>query len=109
MNGRPGQSVDRTRRVASVDVGAETETARGWSYAVRVVWMDDAESDHTVTLSWHDHDHWSGGAAAPSRVVGVLIRLAGDAIGREKLPARFDASTVRRWIPDLDEWVGRLA
>ncbi|MEZ6318527.1 MAG: hypothetical protein R3B49_07215 [Phycisphaerales bacterium] len=95
--------MDGARRVAAVDVGPETETPRGWSYDLRVVWMDDAETEHTVTLSWHDHDHWSGGANPPSRVVAAVVRVAGDALGREKLPARFDAATARRWVPTLDE------
>lgn len=100
---RPEHSASTARRVASVEVGAETESARGWSYRVRVVWMDDAETAHTVALSWHDHDHWSGGAAPPERVVGAVVRAAGDALGRETLPASFDAARVRRLVPDLDE------
>ncbi|GJM18212.1 MAG: hypothetical protein DHS20C14_04250 [Phycisphaeraceae bacterium] len=107
MERRTRQPVDGSRRVAAVEVGAETETARGWSYRVRVVWMDDAESDHDVSLSWHDHDHWSGGTAPPERVIAAVVRAAGDALGREKLPARFDAASVRRWVPGLDERVAR--
>jgi len=91
------------RRIASVEIGPETEGGRGWSYEVRVVWMDDAETEHRVTLSWHDHDHWSGGANPPSRVASAVVRAAGEALGREKLPGRFDAATLRRLVPGLDE------
>lgn len=103
MDPRPAQRTDTARRVASVELGPETEGPRGWSYEVRVVWMDDAETDHRVSLGWHDHDHWCGGANPPSRVIVAVVRAAAEALGREKLPARFDAATVRRWVPDLDE------
>ncbi|MEQ8771170.1 MAG: hypothetical protein RIB60_11755 [Phycisphaerales bacterium] len=92
-----------TRQVAAVEVGEETETSRGWSYSVRVVWMDDAESEHTVSLSWHDHDHWSGGTTPPERLAARVVRAAGDALGRETLPRTFDAATIRRAVPDLDQ------
>jgi len=91
------------RQVAAVEVGEETETDHGWSYAVRVVWMDDAETDHTVLLSWHDHDHWSGGTAPPERVAQRVVRAAGDALGRGTLPTKFDAATIRRAVGDLDQ------
>ena len=64
------------RRVAAIDVGEESETGRGWSYAVRVVWHDDAETEHAVSLSWVDHDHWSGGVRAPSRTVWMPCSLS---------------------------------
>ncbi len=105
MGIRPPQSESVRRRVAAVEIGEETETDHGWSYAVRVVWMDDTETEHTVLLSWHDHDHWSGGTAAPERIVSRVVRAAGDALGRETLPAKFDAATIRRAVPDLDQRV----
>lgn len=96
------------RRVASVEVGAETETGSGWRYAVTLEWLEGGTTDHELTLGWHDHDHWSGGAAAPSKVAAAVARVAGDALGREKLPRRFDASTVRRVVADADGRIQRL-
>ncbi len=83
-----------------VQVGAETETDRGWSYDVHVR-RADAVTHHVVTLAWVDHDYWCGGTRPPSEVVErlmtlVVLRLASG------LPDRFDAATARRWIPEID-------
>ncbi|MCW5775385.1 MAG: hypothetical protein KIS87_02920 [Phycisphaeraceae bacterium] len=84
-----------------VQVGAETETDRGWSYEVRVAAPDGGFSHHVVTLAWVDHDYWCGGTRPPSEVIERLMALVvrRRAIG---LPESFDAATARRWMPDLD-------
>lgn len=86
--------------MAHVRLGEETDTPVGWSYEV---FVRDAgsESRHTVTLSWHDHDHWTGGANPPSALIAGLIDLLIDE--GVDLPPKFDASTARRWVDNLDE------
>jgi len=83
-----------------ISLGAETETGRGWRYALDILWPDGTSTTHEATLSWSDHDHLCGGTQAPSRVMEAVVRLATGV--REALPPRFDASTVRRWCPAMD-------
>ncbi|MFG0327011.1 MAG: hypothetical protein ACF8SC_07075 [Phycisphaerales bacterium JB037] len=92
---------NRTGRVG-IEVGAETETPRGWTYAVRIERGDD-RSDHEVHLSWADHDHWCGGARPPSKLVEYLLRWLLEREPDRVLPARFDAATIRRWRPEVDD------
>ncbi|MBL9001475.1 MAG: hypothetical protein JNK25_10095 [Phycisphaerae bacterium] len=90
-----------------VEVQTESETGRGWVYTV-VVHHEGAVTEHAVSLAWCDHDYWSGGRMAPSRVVQVVVECALRAAARD-LPARFDASTVRRWSRAMDTEIrGRL-
>lgn len=94
----------------SVEVKTEEEVGRGWRYVVGVV-RDGRASDHTVNLSWADHEHWCGGRCAPSRVIEALVRFVAEqeASGGREIPASFDAATVRRWYPAADmEVAGRL-
>jgi len=108
--------------VAQIDVRTETETAHGWRYDVAITREPAGESAapgpsvalratrHTVTLSWADHQFWSGGAQAPSRTIETVLAFLMD---REEdpgdafiLPDRFDAATARRWFPSLDAHLG---
>ena len=90
----------------SIDVGIETATGRGWSYEVTLT-TAKGSSAHAVTLSWHDHDYWCGGAIAPSRLLerllGLLLNNLGHGTTPASLPDRFDCATARRWLPDLDD------
>jgi hypothetical protein len=84
-----------------VVVRAEEEVDGGWLYQLDVT-TNAATTHHTVLLGWRDHDYWSGGTVAPSRVVTSLIeyalaRVTGD------LPAHFDAGRVRRMVPQVDQ------
>lgn len=88
-----------------VQVGAETETDRGWSYEVHVR-RDGAVTRHMVTLAWVDHDYWCGGTRPPSEVVERLISLLTRRLA-SGLPERFDASTARRWVPEIDSEMTR--
>lgn len=90
--------------MARIRIGEETDTAVGWSYEVFVeafVNGEASESRHVVTLSWHDHDHWTGGANPPHTLIAGLVGLLIDE--GVDLPKKFDASTARRWLPNLDE------
>jgi len=84
--------------MAGAEIRRESETGRGWRYEVA---LRGGERVVEVTLDWSDHDHWSAGAAPPSRVVGALIEVLEDA--RVRIPDRFDASTARRLVGDLDD------
>ncbi len=88
--------------MATIEVKTESETARGWEYGVALVRDSGERSEHTVRLSWADHEHWSGGRDSPSRVVEMLLKLLLEQEAERPLPERFDASTVRRWWPGVD-------
>lgn len=89
-----------------IEVQTEEESGRGWIYHATIQ-REGRRTEHTVTLSWADHELWSGGRVAPSKVVEELIAFM---LEREReVPARFDAATVRRWLPDVDrELPGRF-
>lgn len=104
---------DRSRsRVAgrsTVDIGQEVETSAGWKYEVRISRPGQPQSSHQVSLSWVDHDYWSGGRLPPSQVVEAVLRYAIEHEGHQargaemSWPAHFDAARIRRWFPRLDE------
>jgi hypothetical protein len=95
--------------MATVDVISEAECERGWQYQVRLERPSGDSSDHTVRLDWAEHEHWCGGRCAPSRVVEVLLTLLLDREHEYEIPDRFDAATVRRWWPEVDQvMTGRL-
>lgn len=83
-----------------VKVGAERETLRGWSYAVSVSWTCGASSEHEVSMSHVDYEHWCGGLEPPSRVVERAVTIAAGTMG--ELPARFDLSQLRRRVEGFD-------
>ncbi len=103
---------DRTSRVAgraSVDIGQETETQAGWKYEVRLSRPGQGQTSHSVSLSWVDHDYWSGGRMPPSQVVEAVLRYALEHDGHQAggvaatWPTNFDAARIRRWFPRMDE------
>jgi hypothetical protein len=86
-----------------IEVHSEQETGHGWSYQARIVRDSGQESAHAVTLAWVDHEHWTGGALPPSRVVEALLRFLLEREEEHPIPPKFDASTARRWYPEVDE------
>ncbi len=84
-----------------VVVRAEEEVDGGWLYDLEVT-CNAHTTHYTVMLGWRDHDYWSGGAVAPSRVVTSLIEYALARAGVQ-LPASFDAGRVRRIVPQVDQ------
>jgi hypothetical protein len=84
------------------EVVSEQDDGRGWAYEVLVRLAGVAPTRHQVTLSWRDHDYWCGGQVAPSRVVAAIVEYA-LSNGPKALPASFDCSTARRWLPKLDQ------
>lgn len=84
-----------------IEVQSETEVPRGWRYRV-IIHEAEGPREHSVRLSWVDHDHWSGGRLPPSRVVEALMACLVRRPPAEALPASFDAARIRRWIPTID-------
>ncbi len=97
--------------MAAVRVETEMEVPRGWVFSVAVEGggpgggQAAAATRHDVTLSWADYEHWSHGAVAPERVVKAVVEAVLASRALDALPPRFDASTARRWVPDLDRIV----
>lgn len=79
----------------------EHETAHGWSFRLTVDRHAGPTTEHEVTLSWVDHDHWSGGTTPPSRLIERLVGILAGHVA--DLPSRFDAARARRWVPQFDE------
>ncbi|MCC6660598.1 MAG: hypothetical protein IT437_06900 [Phycisphaerales bacterium] len=88
-----------SRNPAQVQVQTEEESGWGWRYRVTIT-RDGAGSEHTVTLSWADHEYWCGGRLPPSSVVEGVIRYVAER--RVDLPVKFDAATCRRWYREID-------
>ncbi|KAA0216085.1 MAG: hypothetical protein DYG94_11920 [Leptolyngbya sp. PLA3] len=88
-------------RVSSVKAGSEREQTRGWSYAVSVWWSNGRVSEHEVTLSHHDYEHWCGGVEPPSRVAERAVRIGAEVLGAG-LAGRFDLSQLRRRVEGFD-------
>lgn len=88
--------------MTSARVLEEYETDRGWSFRIALQREpDEPSTEHEMTLSWVDHDHWTGGAVPPSRLAERLLVIV--ARRQADLPPRFDAARARRWVPDLDD------
>ena len=91
-----------------VEVRTERQSAHGWVFEVRVAarrGRADLGVTVEVALSWVDYEYWSHGAASPSRVAEAVVRAVLTADPERELPARFDASTARRWVAGLDRRV----
>lgn len=88
----------------TVHVRSETEVPQGWRYVLDIEREDGTVSTHRVRLAWVDHNHWTGERPfPPSRVAQALLECVVEAEPGIELPERFDASTVRRWTPRIDE------
>jgi hypothetical protein len=85
-----------------VRVESERERASGWQFEVVVVGTGERR---TLTLSWADHERWTGGARPPSETAERVARFVVERGLLARLRERFDASTVRRIDPGLDEAV----
>ncbi len=88
--------------MATVTVQTESPARSGWVFHV-LVNGDVVAHEHDVALSWVDYDHWSHGAIAPERIVQAVVEVLLDECPDRELPDRFDASTARRWCPQMDD------
>ena len=86
------------------EILTEVEVAHGWSYEVVLHHLGGTTSEHTVSLAWCDHDYWSGGRLAPSRVIQTVLEYAISHLpaGFRELPKKFDAARLRRICTLLD-------
>lgn len=97
-----------------IDVREERETPRGWSYRVLVRHAQQPSTEHRISLSWVDHQHYCGGTQPPSTTVEQVVAALLEAIDHHAfartlppqfgtaLPTRFDISLARRMVPGLD-------
>jgi hypothetical protein len=88
---------------ANIQVLTETEQQEGWLFHVRITEADGSTSDHQVTLSWADYDHWCRGADRPEQVVGALFNFLLHREQPAEILPKFDAALVRRYFPEVDE------
>lgn len=87
-------------RVQRIEILDECDTPRGWVYRLEVHFEDGAATQHEASMSWVDHEHWTSGRIAPSRVIEAVVRFV---LEHEcVLPQKFDAATARRWCRDID-------
>lgn len=88
--------------MARIDVKTETDSPRGWTFAVAV--YDDAQppTEYQVVLSWVDYDHWSHGRVPPERVAAAAVRFVLDQEDGHGLGHRFDCARLRRLWPEID-------
>lgn len=91
----------RDQRVSAL---TEQQAVRGWTFQV-ALGEGEAERRLSVDLAWVDYEYWSHGAASPSVVAEHVVRALIDADPKRELPDRFDCSTARRWVRDLDRRV----
>lgn len=103
-----------------ITVHEETQSDRGWSF--RLTWAgthagkaigvgpapeirESAERTVTLNLGWHDYEHWSHGIAAPMDVARAVLDAALEERPDLALPAKIDASTLRRMVGGFDALV----
>ncbi len=85
-----------------VTIESESDGAHGWVYQIGILWKGAGETSHEVHLSWVDHDAICGGAHQPSDVARRAAQVAAEFLGHDKLPKRFDVSTLRRLVPGFE-------
>ena len=113
MKSRPlsAESYEHTlTQMLSINTHSETLLTRGWQWQV-LVSNNGHSTAHTVTLSWHDHDHWCGGTLAPSHMVERVLEYCLARMDQidQPLPPTFDAARARRWFPAIDREIRQTA
>lgn len=86
---------------ATARVLEEREIPHGWAFRLTLGRPGSEPTEHEMTLSWVDHDHWTGGGTPPSRLAERILSILASRI--ETLPPRFDAARARRWVPEIDD------
>lgn len=82
----------------------ERESPRGWTFDV-LISEGETERHVDVALAWVDYEYWSHGTISPSTIVEYVVRALLEADPKRELPEKFDCSTARRWVRDLDRRV----
>jgi hypothetical protein len=93
--------------VSHVSALTERESPRGWTFDV-VIGEGETERHVDVVLAWVDYEYWSHGTTSPSVIAEYVVRAVIDAEPKRELPDRFDCSTARRWVRDLDRRVREM-
>jgi len=95
--------------VAQVQIENEQETESGWRFSVRIGGGATSQSSLALilTMSWADYDYWSSGTEPPSEIARHVIEFLLSQRPSAEFPTRFDAATVRRWLPKIDQALGR--
>lgn len=90
-----------------VSVLTERDAMNAWKFEIELA---EGEQRRVVsmTLAWVDYEYWSHGTASPSRVAEIVVHAVMQAEPARVIPDRFDASTARRWIADLDQLVREM-
>lgn len=92
--------------MTTIRVTEESDSRTGWTHSVSITHDDGRVQELTVTLCYQDYEYWSGGSRPPERVTESLIEsLLEPGEGTNvpsPLPDKFDASTARRWMPEID-------
>lgn len=91
--------------MSGIRVVTETESPNGWRFVIAAPRADSTAGEHEMTLAWVDYEFWSHGMHSPSRVAEAVVGAVIGAQPERELPARFDASTARRWVQGLDALV----
>jgi hypothetical protein len=89
--------------VAQIEIIREENHPQGWRFAAQ--WLDDAGTLHAtrIDLAFADYDHWCpGGEIEPAHVATAVLRCLLNELGENAIRPRFDASIVRRMVPDAD-------
>lgn len=94
--------------MAEIEIGPETEGKNNWSYEVSVF---DAGRRHAyaVTLSFQDYDLWSKGTLPPSAVVEKAFLFLLEREPASAIMSRFDCSVIRRYFPEVDTELPKMA
>jgi hypothetical protein len=90
-----------------VEVLTETEGPTAWRFETLVYGTGDDVASVCLTLSFADYNAWSAdGAEPPFRVAEQVLAYFVACTGFDELPARVDASTIRRRFPGIDDRFG---
>lgn len=93
----------------NIRVLTESEARQGWLFVMAVPAdaseAAGAEQQIELSLSWQDYEYWSHGMRSPSNIAEVVVRALIQACPDRLLPSKFDASTARRWVRNLDDLV----
>lgn len=91
-----------------IETSSETQVARGWSFAMRMIDSTGAARSFTMTLSWADYNLWSrSGSDRPAAVAEAAVMFLVSREGSDSIRPRFDASLVRRLHADADVEIPR--
>ena len=87
---------------ATFEIVSEREEPNGWRFDIQEIRHDGSLAGIRLTLAWVDYDHFCPDGAVPPEGVARAVLEVGGELWPGGMPARLDASTVRRMAPDAD-------